>query len=138
MTAVAAHVFREASRRTIKEIYKKLRPGEPPDKANAEALIKRLFLDTKRYDLAKVGRHMLNLKLNLKVENPENGMMNSRGKLYQLRINHLLMPATRRTLKKPQTGFAKKHRELEARSLLRSQWTKAVKLGFGTVNETSS
>ncbi len=49
----------------LKEIYKKLRPGEPPEKANAEALIKRLFLDSKRYDLAKVGRHMLNLKLNL-------------------------------------------------------------------------
>ena len=31
----------------LKEIYKKLRPGEPPDKANAEALIKRLFLDPK-------------------------------------------------------------------------------------------
>jgi DNA-directed RNA polymerase subunit beta len=49
----------------LKEIYKKLRPGEPPDRANAEALIRRLFLDSKRYDLAKVGRHMLNLKLNL-------------------------------------------------------------------------
>ena len=49
----------------LKEIYKKLRPGEPPHKANAEALINRLFLDAKRYDLAKVGRHMLNLKLGL-------------------------------------------------------------------------
>ena len=49
----------------LKEIYKKLRPGEPPDRANAEALITRLFLDSKRYDLAKVGRHMLNLKLGL-------------------------------------------------------------------------
>ena len=49
----------------LKEIYKKLRPGEPPHKANAEALINRLFLDSKRYDLAKVGRHMLNLKLGL-------------------------------------------------------------------------
>ena len=49
----------------LKEIYKKLRPGEPPHKANAEALINSLFLDTKRYDLAKVGRHMLNLKLGL-------------------------------------------------------------------------
>ena len=47
----------------LKEIYKKLRPGEPPHKANAEALINRLFLDSKRYDLARVGRHMLNLKL---------------------------------------------------------------------------
>ena len=62
---------------------------------------------------------VLTPKLNLKVENPENGMMNSRGKLYQLRTNHLLMPATQRTLKKPQTGFAKKHRELEAKNLLR-------------------
>ena len=49
----------------LKEIYKKLRPGEPPHKANAEALINRLFIDPKRYDLAKVGRHMLNLKLGL-------------------------------------------------------------------------
>jgi len=49
----------------LKEIYKKLRPGEPPHKANAESLLNRLFLDPKRYDLAKVGRHMLNLKLNL-------------------------------------------------------------------------
>jgi len=49
----------------LKEIYKKLRPGEPPHKANAEALLNRLFLDGKRYDLAKVGRHMLNLKLGL-------------------------------------------------------------------------
>ena len=49
----------------LKEIYKKLRPGEPPHKANAEALINRLFIDSKRYDLAKVGRHMLNLKLGL-------------------------------------------------------------------------
>jgi len=49
----------------LKEIYKKLRPGEPPHKANAEALITRLFLDPKRYDLARVGRHMLNLKLGL-------------------------------------------------------------------------
>jgi len=52
----------------LKEIYKKLRPGEPPHKSNAEALITRLFLDPKRYDLAKVGRHMLNLKLG--VETP--------------------------------------------------------------------
>ena len=34
----------------LKEIYKKLRPGEPPHKANAEALLNRLFLDPKRYD----------------------------------------------------------------------------------------
>ena len=49
----------------LKEIYKKLRPGEPPDRKNAEALVRRLFQDAKRYDLARVGRHMLNLKLGL-------------------------------------------------------------------------
>ena len=49
----------------LKEIYKKLRPGEPPDRKNAEALVRRLFQDSKRYDLARVGRHMLNLKLGL-------------------------------------------------------------------------
>ncbi|MDE0575328.1 MAG: DNA-directed RNA polymerase subunit beta [Opitutales bacterium] len=49
----------------LKEIYKKLRPGEPPERKNAEALVRRLFQDPKRYDLARVGRHMLNLKLGL-------------------------------------------------------------------------
>ena len=49
----------------LKEIYKKLRPGEPPDLRNAKDLIKGLLLDSKNYDLGKVGRHMLNLKLGL-------------------------------------------------------------------------
>ena len=37
----------------LKEIYKKLRPGEPPDRANAEALITRLFLGFKTIRLSK-------------------------------------------------------------------------------------
>jgi len=49
----------------LKEIYKKLRPGEPPTEQNAKALIKRLFQDSKRYDLGKVGRYKLNQKLGL-------------------------------------------------------------------------
>ncbi len=51
----------------LKEIYKRLRPGEPPTTANARALLKRLFFDPKRYDLGRVGRYKVNQKLGLKV-----------------------------------------------------------------------
>ncbi len=47
------------------EIYKKLRPGEPPTVENAKSLIKTLFFDPKRYDLAKVGRYKFNKKLSV-------------------------------------------------------------------------
>jgi DNA-directed RNA polymerase subunit beta len=40
----------------LKDIYRRLRPGDPPTAANAKALIKRLFFDPKRYDLGRVGR----------------------------------------------------------------------------------
>ena len=49
----------------IKEIYKKLRPGEPPTLESARNLIDSLFFDAKRYDLAKVGRYKYNKKLGL-------------------------------------------------------------------------
>ena len=45
------------------EIYKKLRPGEPPTVESARNLINSLFFDEKRYDLAKVGRYKFNKKL---------------------------------------------------------------------------
>ncbi|PZR58889.1 MAG: DNA-directed RNA polymerase subunit beta [Candidatus Meridianibacter frigidus] len=47
----------------LKEIYKKLRPGEPENAENAEKLLESLFFDDKRYDLAGVGRYKLNNKL---------------------------------------------------------------------------
>jgi DNA-directed RNA polymerase subunit beta len=47
------------------EIYKKLRPGEPPTVESATSLINSLFFDDKRYDLAKVGRYKFNKKLGL-------------------------------------------------------------------------
>ena len=47
------------------EIYKKLRPGEPPTVESASSLINALFFDAKRYDLAKVGRYKFNKKLAL-------------------------------------------------------------------------
>lgn len=52
----------------LKDIYKRLRPGEPPTAANARALLKRLFMDPKRYDLGRVGRYKINQKLNLETD----------------------------------------------------------------------
>ena len=49
----------------IKEIYKKLRPGEPPTIESAQSLFNSMFFDPKRYDLAKVGRYKYNKKLGL-------------------------------------------------------------------------
>ncbi len=49
----------------LKEIYKKLRPGEPPLVETAEELVNKLFFDPKRYDLAPVGRYKYNKKLSL-------------------------------------------------------------------------
>ena len=49
------------------EIYRKLRPGDPPVKEAAKSLIEKLFFDEKRYDLGKVGRYILNRKLDLHV-----------------------------------------------------------------------
>ncbi|MBV1816787.1 DNA-directed RNA polymerase subunit beta [Bacteroidales bacterium MSK.15.36] len=48
------------------EIYKRLRPGEPPTVESAKSLINSLFFDPKRYDLAKVGRYKFNKKLALR------------------------------------------------------------------------
>ncbi|HHW58228.1 MAG TPA: DNA-directed RNA polymerase subunit beta [Clostridia bacterium] len=48
------------------EIYKRLRPGEPPTVESAKGLLYALFFDAKRYDLAKVGRYKFNKKLALK------------------------------------------------------------------------
>ena len=47
------------------EIYKRLRPGEPPTVDSAQTLINGLFFDPRRYDLAKVGRYKYNKKLDL-------------------------------------------------------------------------
>ena len=49
----------------LKEIYKKLRPGEPPTVESAGSLFNSMFFDPKRYDLAKVGRYKYNKKLGL-------------------------------------------------------------------------
>lgn len=50
------------------EIYKRLRPGEPPVVDNARSLFNSLFFDPKRYDLANVGRYKFNKKLGLALQ----------------------------------------------------------------------
>ncbi len=50
------------------DIYRKLRPGEPPTKEAAQNLIENLYFNAKRYDLAKVGRFKVNKKLGLDLE----------------------------------------------------------------------
>ncbi|MFD6195949.1 DNA-directed RNA polymerase subunit beta [Mycobacteroides salmoniphilum] len=52
------------------DIYRKLRPGEPPTKESAQALLENLFFKEKRYDLARVGRYKVNKKLGLGGANP--------------------------------------------------------------------
>ncbi len=47
------------------EIYRKLRPGDPPTVESARALFRGMFMDGRRYDLARVGRFMINMKLKI-------------------------------------------------------------------------
>ena len=49
----------------LKEIYKKLRPGDPPIVESAQVLLNNLFFDTKRYEISSVGRYKFNQKLSL-------------------------------------------------------------------------
>jgi DNA-directed RNA polymerase subunit beta len=49
------------------DIYRKLRPGEPPTRENAQALLDNLFFNPKRYDVARVGRYKFNKKLEIDV-----------------------------------------------------------------------
>jgi len=59
----------------LKDIYRKLRPGDPPTAANARALLKRLFFDPKKYDLTRVGRYKINQKLRIDVDAGERIMV---------------------------------------------------------------
>ncbi len=61
----------ESKEDALLDFYRKMRPTEPATVEVAEALFYRLFFDPKRYDLSKVGRHIVNrkLKLNLPLDN---------------------------------------------------------------------
>ena len=58
----------ETQDEALLDIYRKLRPGEPPTKEASQALIENLYFNPKRYDLAKVGRFKVNKKLGLELE----------------------------------------------------------------------
>src|SRR5690606_26447992 len=45
------------------ELYRRLRPGDPPTRENAQQLIEGMFFEPRRYDLARVGRFKLNQRL---------------------------------------------------------------------------
>ncbi|MGH3342906.1 MAG: DNA-directed RNA polymerase subunit beta, partial [Carbonactinosporaceae bacterium] len=49
------------------DIYRKLRPGEPPTRESAQTLLENLYFNPKRYDLAKVGRYKVNKKLGVQL-----------------------------------------------------------------------
>ena len=49
----------------LKDIYHRLRPGDPATASNAKQLLRRLFFDPRRYDLGRVGRYKINQKLQL-------------------------------------------------------------------------
>ncbi len=55
------------SEEALKEVYRRMRPGDPPNVNNAKQLLKRLFFDPRRYDLGRVGRHKINQRLNLDI-----------------------------------------------------------------------
>ncbi|NPC98482.1 DNA-directed RNA polymerase subunit beta [Nocardioides sp. zg-DK7169] len=55
----------ETQRDALLDIYRKLRPGEPPTEEAAQTLLNNYYFNPKRYDLAKVGRYKINKKLGL-------------------------------------------------------------------------
>src|ERR671923_454034 len=69
------------------EIYRKLRPGDPPTVESARALFRGMFMDARRYDLARVGRFMINKKLDIKDASAKT--LRSEDIVYVIR--HLLM-----------------------------------------------
>ena len=56
----------------LKEVYKRMRPGDPPTASNAKAMLHRMFFELAHYDLGYVGRHKINKKLGLAGKVDEN------------------------------------------------------------------
>jgi DNA-directed RNA polymerase subunit beta len=80
----------------LKEIYRRLRPGDPPTVPNAKALVQRLFFDPKRYDLTRVGRYKINQKLTLKTDTnvrvlDPNDVVSAMSYLFKLRAGEGLL-----------------------------------------------
>ncbi|TIT81838.1 MAG: hypothetical protein E5W59_30770, partial [Mesorhizobium sp.] len=58
----------ESRQDALFDIYRVMRPGEPPTLETAEAMFNSLFFDSERYDLSAVGRVKMNMRLELKAE----------------------------------------------------------------------
>ena len=70
------------------DIYRKLRPGDPPNIENARKLIKNLFFDPLRYDLGEVGRYKLNKRLRLEI--PEDKRALTKEDIVEI-VRHIIM-----------------------------------------------
>ncbi len=70
------------------DIYRKLRPGDPPNIENARKLIKNLFFDPLRYDLGEVGRYKLNKRLRLEI--PESTRALTKEDIVEI-VRHIVM-----------------------------------------------
>ena len=68
--------FTETREEALIEIYKRLRPGEPPTVESARTLLEGLFFNPQRYDLAKVGRYKVNKKLELSLPDEQSTLTN--------------------------------------------------------------
>jgi DNA-directed RNA polymerase subunit beta len=68
--------FTETREEALIEIYKRLRPGEPPTVESARSLLEGLFFNPQRYDLAKVGRYKINKKLELALPDDQSTLTN--------------------------------------------------------------
>ncbi len=68
---VLANTFKKdttsSSEEALSKMYSLLRPGDPPNLETAQALMDRMFFNPKRYNLAAVGRHRINKRLNLDI-----------------------------------------------------------------------
>ena len=72
------------------DIYRKLRPGDPPNLDNARKLITNLFFNPQHYDLGIVGRYKLNQRLNIPEKDDENDRALTREDLIEI-IRHIIM-----------------------------------------------
>ncbi len=65
--ATLEHDTTDSTKTALKDLHRKLRPGESPDEENAKSQFYSLFLDPRNYDLGRVGRHQMNRRLGIEL-----------------------------------------------------------------------
>src|SRR5437773_175917 len=95
------------------EIYRRLRPGDPPTVESARALFRGMFMDPRRYDLARVGRFMINEKLKL---DAPHSVKTLRSEDIVAVIRHLLSVKRRRSALGPR-GLSRERAGFEVRDV---------------------